>query len=130
MPIKTIRPRPPKYPTRVRYYSVGGGRASGIPTSGLEMWLKADAITGLVDNDPISTWADSSVNGRNATQSGTARPTYKVNIINGLPVARFDGADDFFTLPNFLTAFSAGEIFLVIKLDNDPPSVGSGGLWD
>ena len=45
--------------------------------------------TGLVDGDPVTTWPDSSTNGNNATQTGTARPTFKTNILNGKPVVRF-----------------------------------------
>ena len=57
-------------------------------------WYKADAITGLSDGDPIDTWPDSSGNGRDLTQTGTARPLYKTGIVNSLPVARFDGSND------------------------------------
>lgn len=112
-----------------------GGRTSTVfsPSQivGLELWLKADAITGLNDADPVTTWPDSSGKGRDATQSvGGNKPAYKVNIVNGKPVVRFNGSSNFMNLPDFLTGFSAGEIFLVIKLNNDPPTVGSGGLWE
>lgn len=63
--------------------------------SGLQMWLDAEAITGLVDNDPVATWTDQSGVGNDATQ-GTAgnRPIYKTNILNGKPVVRFDNSND------------------------------------
>ena len=68
---------------------------SPLNVSGLIGWLKADSIIGLSDGDPVTTWLGS-VGGNNATQSTTAnKPTYKVNIINGLPVVRFDGIDDY-----------------------------------
>lgn len=57
--------------------------------TGLALWLKADAITGLVDNDPVTTWVDSSGAGLDATGSGATRPTYKTNVVNGLPVVRY-----------------------------------------
>jgi len=62
----------------------------------LFLWLDADAITGLNDNDAVVTWEDQSVNGRDFTQ-GTAgfRPTYQTGELNGLPVVRFDGTDNF-----------------------------------
>jgi hypothetical protein len=63
--------------------------------SGLIFWLKADQITGLIDNDPISTWEDQSGNGFDVTQAGADRPTYKTGIINSLPVVRFDGVTEF-----------------------------------
>lgn len=46
----------------------------------------------LNDGDPVSTWPDSSGNGHNATQTGSARPIFKTNILNGKPVVRFTSA--------------------------------------
>lgn len=64
--------------------------------AGLKLWLKADAITGLVDTDPVTTWPDSSGLGNDATQATAAKkPTYQTNELNGKPVVRFDGTDDF-----------------------------------
>lgn len=58
-------------------------------------WWQADSISAS-DNDLIDSWTDSSGNGRTATSDGGgARPTYKTNIVNGLPVLRFAGADWF-----------------------------------
>jgi hypothetical protein len=55
----------------------------------LEQWLKADAIVGLVDSDPVATWPDSA-NSNDAVQaSGTYQPLYKTNRINGLPALYF-----------------------------------------
>ena len=63
--------------------------------SGLQLWLRADQISGLSDGDLIQTWDDESGNGRDATQATeAARPSYQTNEINGLPVVRFDGSDD------------------------------------
>lgn len=60
--------------------------------AGLAVWLKADALTGLADGDPVSAWPDASGNGNAAAGAGAARPAYKVNILNGLPVVRFGGS--------------------------------------
>ncbi len=68
----------------------GGAAASPIPTANLALWLKADALA-LNDGDAVSAWADSSGNGRDATESGANRPTYKASIINGRPIIRFGG---------------------------------------
>jgi len=63
--------------------------------TGLRMWLKADAITGKNDGDTIQTWTDSGSNGNNPTQATAgSRATYKTNIINGLPVLRFNGTSN------------------------------------
>lgn len=73
------------------------------------LWLKADAITGLADSDPVATWPDSSGNGYNATQ-GTAgdRPLYKTGIINGRPAVLFDGTSDYLATTALLSALLAG----------------------
>lgn len=64
--------------------------------TGLKLWLGASQITGLADGDPVATWPDLSGQANHATQAtGSKRPTYKTGIINGLPVVRFDGVDDF-----------------------------------
>ncbi len=115
--------------------SPGGAIATsggGPPAANLQLWLKADAITGLNDGDRVTTWIDSSGNSRDATQSVAAdKPTYKTNILNGKPVVRFAASNsEFMNLPDFLTGFSAGEIFIVVKLNNDPPAVGDGGIWN
>jgi len=97
--------------------------------SGLALWLKADAITGLADADPVSSWADQSGNARNFTGVTTTRPLYRTGVLNGKPAVRFDGVDDVLTGPT-LASLTAGEVFLVVKLTNDPPlTANSSGLW-
>lgn len=90
----------------------GDTEAPGGVSTGLVGWWKADAITGLADGDAVSTWADSSGNGLDATQTGTARPTYKTGILNSLPVVRFDGTDDLLST----VGFSHGPTFTVFAV--------------
>lgn len=87
---------------------------------GLILWLKADAL-GLANNDPVSSWTDSSGSLHHATSTGGARPTFKTAIINSLPVLRFDGSDDYMIVSGLtkgiFTAFyvynaSTGGIFV------------------
>lgn len=66
--------------------------------AGLQLWLDATRITGLADGAAVATWEDVSGNARNATAAGAARPLYKTGIVNGKPVVRFDGTDDFMDL--------------------------------
>ena len=50
----------------------------------------------------MGTWSDLSGNGRDATQATAAKkPTYKTGILNGRPVVRFDGTDDYLDVPDF-----------------------------
>jgi hypothetical protein len=94
--------------------------------SGLWSWLKADAIGGLSDGDPITTWQDSSAANHDATASGGNRPVYKTNILNSLPVARLTRASSqFFALPD-MSALTEGEIFIVVKANAESPS---NSLW-
>lgn len=84
--------------------------------AGLKLWLKADALS-LNDNDAVSSWTDSSGNANHATGSGSTRPIYKTNIINGLPVVRFDDSDDNLDTPSI--SWTNQTIFLVL--------IGGGG---
>lgn len=93
----------------VEVFQVGDGIAVATPRhlvtrssafspaslSGLQMWLKAEAIAGLNDGDPVAQWNDQSGHNNHATQAVLAmRPAYKVNMVNGKPAVRFDAVDD------------------------------------
>ena len=70
--------------------------------SGLKLWLDAghgvfsDAgTTPVAADDPVQQWNDLSGNGNHVVQATIGlQPLYKVNIVNGKPVIRFDGVDD------------------------------------
>ncbi len=111
-----------------------------LPTdlTGLQLWLDANDASTLFqdaakttaagDGDVVGAWADKSGQGKDATQTTTAdKPTLQTGIVNGLPVVRFDGTDDFLNIPD-LSALTEGELFVVIKLDADPPVLNS-GAW-
>jgi hypothetical protein len=101
-----------------------------LPTdlSGLELWLPVAALS-QADDSEITTWNDQSGNARNATgvQDATSKPRYKIaggpssgpSVQLGL-AGTFSGH---FTLPNFASGFTSGEIFLVTQvLPADPPT--------
>jgi lysophospholipase L1-like esterase len=119
---------------RSAYSSTVSGTTPAAPDSpdditGLVQWLKADAIVGLSDGDLISTWPDSSGNGKDAAQTGSLRPVYKTGILNSLPVARFAAPDPYFNTGDF-SILTGAEVFVVLKLNNDPPtSDANSGLW-
>lgn len=72
--------------------------------AGLQLWLKADSLS-LANNDPVASWTDASGNSNHATQGTSgAQPTFKTNILNGLPVVRFDGVNDMLNLTTHLTS--------------------------
>ena len=90
---RTIRTRHLSIAVCVAPLLLTGSAALATPvTSGLELWLKADSL-GLSDGANVSSWLDSSSNGRAAEQGTLAnQPTFHTNVVNGLPVVRFDGS--------------------------------------
>jgi hypothetical protein len=73
--------------------------------TGLVAWYKPETLAASYANgDPISTWADSSGNGRDLTGTTTTRPLALSSAINGYMAADFDGTDDILT-------FSSGHSF-------------------
>src|SRR5688572_5561243 len=98
-----------------------GRRRAGIApndpsiSASLKRWFKADAITGLADSDPVTTWTDSSGTA-NVTQATAAKkPTYRTNVINSLPVVRFDGTDDLLTGLTTGLSGSSGALYVVFR---------------
>ena len=99
--------------------------------SGLQLWLDAsyanslyDATSGgsLVEADgSVARWEDRSGNGRHATQSTTgSRPLRKASMQGGRDVLRFDGSDDFLSIPSSTSAFNflhdgTSTLFIVYK---------------
>jgi PKD repeat protein len=80
----------------------GGGGPFVDPSSlaGLRLWLRADALVGLADGDPVTTWPDGSGTAAHATQSvASKRPTYRTARVHGLPAVTFDATDDGMVTP-------------------------------
>lgn len=92
--------------------SPGGFAPSQIP--GLKLWFNAGALS-LNNNDPVSSWTDLSGQGNHATQAtGTKQPTYKTNVLNGRPVVRFDGVDDYLQTAAFSAPLSQPSTMFVV----------------
>jgi len=110
--------------------TVGAGPSAGafLPTqiSGLVLWLRADGITGLNDADPVTTWSDESGNSNDVTQSTAAKkPVYKTSIVNGQPVVRFDGTDDYMDVVG-VSGLTAATFFMVYKAVTNDSGDGYG----
>ena len=106
--------------------ALGGGAVALSPVSGMSVWYDAnDAGTFTYSSSNIiSQWGDKSGNSRNATQATVAsQPTRVTGVINGLPVVRFDGSNDFLTFTNIFNSDTSFTIFWVLR----PRSVASGG---
>ncbi len=71
------------------------------PKRGLDLWLDASQIAGLGDGTGVAQWNDLSGFGNNATQATpSSQPLYKVGIVNGLPIVRFDGSSSTMAMPS------------------------------
>lgn len=99
----------------------GGGGGGFTPSSitGLIAWFAADGsvynigTTQATDGQTVTTWVAGSPLTNNATATGTSKPIFKTGIINGKPVIRFDGSDDFFTISSALSG-SAMTVIAVV----------------
>lgn len=78
------------------------------------------------DGASLTTWNDQSGNGRNVTQgTSTKRPTCKnngVDNLNGFPVLRFDGTDDFLKTSTEVSWPTEMSVFWVVKSSTGFPS--------
>ena len=117
-------------------YVFGGSGLPSVPpaitSANILQWCEMRLLTGLVDGDPITTFTDQCGNGNHWSQSTSgAKPIWKASIVNGHAVGRFDGTDDHFTLgSDILSGKSGGEVWVVVKIDTDPPaSSAQSGLW-
>jgi hypothetical protein len=65
----------------------------------LQLWLRADADVTHDSLGFVSQWADQSGNDNHALQTVDARkPSFARGVLNGKPVMRFDGVDDYFAI--------------------------------
>jgi hypothetical protein len=81
--------------------------------TGLIGWYKADALA-LADGAAVATWTDSSTSANHATQAtGANQPIFKAGLLNGKPVIRFDGVNDFMTFTSRYSTIQTA--FFVVK---------------
>lgn len=88
-------------------------------------WFKADSLSGLNNGATVQTWADSSGNGRDATQSsGGQRPTYGTDA-SGRSFVHFNGAK------NTWLTFSrpVQDDFTITCVFRSTQGIGSGNLF-
>lgn len=111
---------------------LGGSDFDPRYITSLKQWVEARLETGFSDGDAVGTATDFSGNSNHLSQTTAgSKPTFKTNIVNGKPVYRFDGVDDHFTMSNILSGASAGEVFIVVKINVDPPTdANKSGLWN
>lgn len=101
------------------------------PPSGLVYWFSPRQMVGTNDNERLGTIQDFSGNNYHGWQTTAAQqPYYVANAINNLPAFRFYEGTNYFSLSNVLSGLTAAEIYMVVKIVEDPPvSAANSGLW-
>ena len=93
--------------------------ASSLPITGLLLWLKGDAISGVSDGAALTTWVDSSGAGFDVSQSTSGdKPTYRASVaaFGNMPAVEFDGSTDYLSRSATLTSVQTDwSIFAVLK---------------
>src|SRR6266568_1754223 len=88
---------------------------------GLQLWLEADVGVTAGAGGKVTAWQDQSGNGNNASQTTADMSPLLVNdAINGKPVLRFDGVDDFLEVADSDSVSITGDIttFFLVKFDD------------
>ena len=62
------------------------------PTANLNLHIKADSLA-LSDGDKVASWTELIVGNHPVQDTESQKPTFKVSIINGLPIVRFNATD-------------------------------------
>lgn len=92
-------------------------------SAGATVALDARFLSGFADGDAVGTWTGRG--GSSPTASGSNRPTYKTNILNGQPVVRFDGVNDVMT-DGGVSGSASDYSVLVVRKSNTFPI---GSFW-
>lgn len=64
--------------------------STSYPT-GLTALFEADTAGAYSNDDPVTSWADTSATNVPATTTSAANPVFKTAMVNGLPIVRFSG---------------------------------------
>lgn len=98
------------------------GTAAAPPlTNGLKTWLAADLGVTTNTAGAVTSWVDQSANGNDAAAvDETTSPSLIPNVMNGKPVLRFNGNNQFLEVGAGNAGFTAGDIstFAIVKINN------------
>ncbi|MBI2949467.1 MAG: hypothetical protein HYY23_17655 [Verrucomicrobia bacterium] len=101
--------------------ATGGAAATLAVTSGLQLWLKADAGVTKDASGAVTAWSDQSGKNNHAAQPDFAlAPLWMDATINGKPALRFDGTDDYLDVASSDSVAITGDVasFFVVKFDD------------
>jgi prepilin-type N-terminal cleavage/methylation domain-containing protein/prepilin-type processing-associated H-X9-DG protein len=86
--------------------------------AGLTLWVKADAIEGIVNNTAINQWKDNSGRGNDLTNYwnifNLVCPRYYTNVLNGKPVVRFATTGSSMCSNNLKPRYAQSASFLIV----------------
>lgn len=107
-------------------YEFAGPSFALTDMANLELWLEADSLDALANNDPITTWPDLSGNSRDLVQNTAGnKPRFLTNQQGGLGGVDFsEDQSRFMPLPDFMSGFTAAEIFCLYKQVNAATNTG------
>ena len=81
----------------------------------------SDDFTGQANGTAIATWSDKKGTNHATQATGVSRPTVDATGLNSKAVVNFNASNaEHFALPNFVSGYTAGSVFVVCKLDADP----------
>jgi len=121
--------------------AAGSGQQTFGPAllGGLVAWFAADAVghvwqdqartvPAVADGDPVGVWDDLSSLGSNAVQATAGfRPLLRTNLLNGRPVLRFDGLDDYLRTAAWAAALV--QPYTVVLVARDAVPATSSAFW-
>lgn len=110
-----------------RYTADNGSLTADVSAFAPLVWHAARFLVGFNDGDPVPFAADFSGRGNHGAAVGTA-PVYRTEMLYDLPAFRFDDAS--WSLANVFSTLTQAEVFVVVKVDEDPPTNGvQSGIW-
>ncbi|MDX2003127.1 MAG: PKD domain-containing protein [Chitinophagales bacterium] len=90
----------------------------------LVFWVKADGTINYDGLNNVDAWLDQSGNANNMAQTDfSKKPIWVANGINGKPLVRFDGVNDFLTGGNILNMGTSNRSTFIFGRSNANPSV-------
>jgi hypothetical protein len=112
-----------------RERNVGYPYGQPLPLTGQLVWYAANTES-YSDGDAVGTLNDRSGNGRNATQATAGyKPTFKTNILNGLPGILFDGSNDRLEMPTTVAITDPITLIAVLQTVTLPASGHFAFIW-
>lgn len=100
-------------------YTGPGGVGDGTTNI---VWLDANKISSLSDNDDVTSWLDVSGSSNDFSQTATFSPVYKTGIINGFPVARFNKTNNRIRKTSFAGFASSAITAIFVNKNNGESS--------